>query len=143
MLGRINIVSRSSIWRIILVMLTCRDQQAAACKGIRKIECIVFFSILHFPGVADTAFPEHQRTALAAVQLGGEQIAFPCLMTGRGLFIFRQLLLYFVEQVRVCAARWRGLAPTSSPDTRAGIALGCTTSRKRNSPMYRRLLSIR
>jgi transposase len=25
----------------------------------------------------------------------------------------------------------------------AGIALGCTTSRKRNSPMYRRLLSIR
>ena len=32
MLGRINIVSRSLIWRI-----TCRDQQAAAYKGSRKI----------------------------------------------------------------------------------------------------------
>ena len=28
-------------------MLTCRDQQAAAHKGIRKIECVVLFSILH------------------------------------------------------------------------------------------------
>ena len=54
---------------------------------------------VHLPGVADTAFAKHQRTALAAVQLGGEQIAFLCLMTGRGLFIFRQLFLYFVEQV--------------------------------------------
>ena len=80
-------------------MLTCRDQQAAAYKGIRKTECIVIFSILHFPGVADTAFSEHQCTALAAVQLGGEQIAFLCLMTGRGLFIFRQLFLHLVEQV--------------------------------------------
>ena len=35
---------------------------------------------IHFPGVADTAFSEHQCTALAAVQLGGEQIAFLCLM---------------------------------------------------------------
>ena len=54
---------------------------------------------IHFPGVADTAFSEHQCTALAAVQLGGEQIAFLCLMTGRGLFIFRQLFLHLVEQV--------------------------------------------
>jgi len=54
---------------------------------------------IHFPGVADTAFPEHQRTALTAVQLGGEQIAFLCLMTGRGLFIFRQLFLHLVEQL--------------------------------------------
>ena len=37
MLGRINIVSGSLIWRIIFVMLTCRDQQAAAYKGSRKI----------------------------------------------------------------------------------------------------------
>ena len=28
-------------------MHTCRDQQAAAYKGIRKTECIVIFSILH------------------------------------------------------------------------------------------------
>ena len=54
---------------------------------------------IHFPGVADTAFSEHQRSALTAVQLGGEQIAFLCLMTGRGLFIFRQLFLHLVEQV--------------------------------------------
>ena len=54
---------------------------------------------VHLPGVADTAFPEHQCSALAAVQLGGEQIAFLCLMTGRGLFIFRQLFLHLVEQV--------------------------------------------
>ena len=54
---------------------------------------------IHFPGVADTAFAKHQRSALTAVQLGGKQIAFLCLMTGRGLFIFRQLFLYFVEQV--------------------------------------------
>ena len=54
---------------------------------------------IHFPGVADTAFSEHQCTALTAVQLGGEQIAFLCLMTGRGLFIFRQLFLHLVEQL--------------------------------------------
>ena len=54
---------------------------------------------IHFPGVTDTAFSEHQRSALTAVQLGGEQIAFLCLMTGRGLFIFRQLFLHLVEQL--------------------------------------------
>ena len=54
---------------------------------------------VHLPGVADTAFSEHQCTALAAVQLGGEQIAFLCLMTGRGLFVFRQLFLHLVEQL--------------------------------------------
>ena len=37
MLGRINIVRGSLIRRIILIMLTCRDQQAAAYKGSRKI----------------------------------------------------------------------------------------------------------
>ena len=49
--------------------------------------------------MADTTFAEHQRTAFAAIQLGGQQIAFLCLMTGRGLFIFHQLFLHFVEQV--------------------------------------------
>ena len=60
--------------------------------------CTLVISV-HLPGVADTAFPEHQRTALTAVQLGGEQITFLCLMTGRGLFIFCQLFLHLVEQV--------------------------------------------
>ena len=53
---------------------------------------------IHFSGVADTAFSEHQCTALAAVQLGGEQIAFLCLMTGRGLFVFCQPFLHLIEQ---------------------------------------------
>ena len=35
---------------------------------------------VHLPGMADTAFSEHQRTALAAVQLGSEQIGILCLM---------------------------------------------------------------
>ena len=69
---------------------------------------------IHFPGVADTAFSEHQCTALAAVQLGGEQIAFLCLMTGRGLFIFRQLFLHLVEQVRVCAAKRSNESPSGA-----------------------------
>ena len=51
MLGRINIVSRSLIRRIIFVMLTCRDQQAAAYKGSRKINRLATHPI-HF--VADS-----------------------------------------------------------------------------------------
>ena len=54
---------------------------------------------VHLPGMTDTTFSEHQRSALTAVQLGGEQITFLCLMTGRGLFIFRQLFLHLVEQL--------------------------------------------
>ena len=75
----------------------------------------------HFPGVADTAFSEHQRTALAAVQLGGEQIAFLCLMTGRGLFIFRQLFLHLVEQVRVCAAKRSNESPSGAFKRQNGL----------------------
>ena len=37
MLGHINIVSRSLIRRIVFVMLPCKEQQAAAYKGNRKI----------------------------------------------------------------------------------------------------------
>ena len=58
-----------------------------------------FIIIVGAPGGTGSAFAEHQRTALAAVQLGGEQIDFLCLMTGRGLFIFRQLFLHLVEQL--------------------------------------------
>ncbi len=58
-----------------------------------------FIVAVNFTCPACAAFSEHQCTALAAVQLGGEQIAFLCLMTGRGLFIFRQLFLHLVEQV--------------------------------------------
>ena len=48
--------------------------------------------------MADTAFAKHQCTALAAVQLGGEQIAFLCLMTGRGFFVFGDFLLHILKQ---------------------------------------------
>ena len=77
---------------------------------------------VHLPGVADTAFSEHQRSALTAVQLGGEQIAFLCLMTGRGLFIFRQLFLHLVEQVRVCAAKRSNESPSGAFKRQNGLA---------------------
>ena len=38
MLGHINIVSGSLMRRIVFVMLPCKEQQAAAYKGNRKIE---------------------------------------------------------------------------------------------------------
>ena len=77
---------------------------------------------IHFPGVADTAFSEHQCTALAAVQLGGEQIAFLCLMTGRGFFVFRQLFLHLVEQVRVCTAKRSNESPSGAFKRQNGLA---------------------
>ena len=39
------------------------------------------FRYLLLPGVADTAFAKHQRSALTTVQLGGKQIAFPVTYT--------------------------------------------------------------
>ena len=77
---------------------------------------------VHFSSVADTAFTEHQRSALAAVQLGGEQIAFLCLMTGRDLFIIRQLFLHLVEQVRVCAAERSNESPSGAFKRQNGLA---------------------
>ena len=72
--------------------------------------------------MADTAFSEHQRTALAAVQLGSEQIGILCLMTGRGLFIFCQLFLHLVEQVRVCAAKRSNESPSGAFKRQNGLA---------------------
>ena len=77
---------------------------------------------IHLPGMADTAFSEHQRSALTAVQLGGKQIAFLCLMTGRGLFIFRQLFLHLVEQIRVCAAKRSNESPSGAFKRQNGLA---------------------
>ena len=77
---------------------------------------------VHLPGMADTAFAKHQRTALAAVQLGGEQIGIFCLMTGRGLFIFHQLFLHLVEQVRVCAAARSNESPSGAFKRQSGLA---------------------
>ena len=46
-----------------------------------------------------SAFAEHQRTALAAEQLGGQQIFLICLATGRGTLVLIQTLLHPVKQV--------------------------------------------
>ena len=58
-----------------------------------------FIVAVNFTRPACAALAKHQRPTVAAEQLGGKQIAFLCLMTGRGLFIFRQLFLHLVEQV--------------------------------------------
>ena len=54
---------------------------------------------IHFPDVADTALSKHQRTAMTAEQLGGEQVVILCLSTGRGFLVFQHLLLYIVEKL--------------------------------------------
>ena len=53
---------------------------------------------IHFPGVADTAFSEHQRPTVAAEQLGGEQIIVLCLSTGRSFLVFCDFLLHILKQ---------------------------------------------
>ena len=50
-------------------------------------------------GGTGSAFAEHQRTALAAEQLGGQQIFLVCLATGRGTLVLIQTLLHPVKQV--------------------------------------------
>ena len=58
-----------------------------------------FIIIVGASGGAGSAFPKHQRTALAAEQLGGQQIFLVCLATGRGTLILIQTLLHPVKQV--------------------------------------------
>ena len=43
-------------------------------------------------------------------------------MTGRGLFIFRQLFLHLVEQVRVCAAKRSNESPSGAFKRQNGLA---------------------
>ena len=50
-------------------------------------------------GGTGSAFAEHQRTTLAAEQLGGQQIFLVCLATGRGTLVLIQTLLHPVKQV--------------------------------------------
>ena len=51
-----------------------------------------------FSRPARTAFSKHQCPAVAAEQLGGEQIVVLCLSTGRGFLIFSDLLLHILKQ---------------------------------------------
>ena len=55
--------------------------------------------IVGAPSGTGSAFAEHQCTALAAEQLGGQQIFLVCLATGRGTLVLIQTLLHPVKQV--------------------------------------------
>ena len=55
--------------------------------------------IVGAPSGTGSAFAEHQRTALATEQLGGQQIFLVCLATGRGTLVLIQMLLHPVKQV--------------------------------------------
>ena len=55
--------------------------------------------IVGAPSGTGSAFAEHQSTALAAEQLGGQQIFLVCLATGRGTLVLIQTLLHPVKQV--------------------------------------------
>ena len=54
--------------------------------------------IVGAPSGTGSAFAEHQRTALAAEQLGGQQIFLVCLAAGRGTLVLIQTLLHPVKQ---------------------------------------------
>ena len=58
-----------------------------------------FIIIVGASGGTGSAFAEHQRTALAAEQLGGQQIFLVCLAAGRGTLVLIQTLLHPVKQV--------------------------------------------
>ena len=58
-----------------------------------------FIIIVSASGCTGSAFTKHQRTALAAEQLGGQQIFLVCLATGRGTLVLIQTLLHPVKQV--------------------------------------------
>ena len=51
-----------------------------------------------FSRPARAAFSKHQCPAVAAEQLGGEQIVVLCLSTGRGFFVFGDFLLHILKQ---------------------------------------------
>ena len=55
--------------------------------------------IVGAPSGTGSAFTEHQRTALAAEQFGGQQVFLVCLATGRGALILVHTLLHPVKQV--------------------------------------------
>ncbi len=55
--------------------------------------------IVGAPSGTGSAFAEHQSTALAAEQLGGQQIFLVCFATGRGTLVLIHTLLHPVKKV--------------------------------------------
>ena len=53
---------------------------------------------MDFSRPARSAFTKHQRTAVTAVQLGGQQVIILCLSPGRSFLVFQHLLLHIVEK---------------------------------------------
>ncbi len=67
--------------------------------ALAPLDVGAFIIIVGAPGSTGSAFAEHQRTTLAAEQLGGQQIFLICLATGRGTLVLIQMLLHPVKQV--------------------------------------------
>ena len=67
--------------------------------ALTPLDVGAFIIIVGAPGSTGSAFAEHQRTALAAEQLGGQQIFLVCLATGRGTLVLIQTLLHPIKQV--------------------------------------------
>ena len=59
-----------------------------------------FIIAVDFTCPACAAFAKHQRTTVTTEQLGGEQIVVLCLSTGRGFFVFGDLLLHILKQLQ-------------------------------------------
>ncbi len=54
---------------------------------------------MHAHRPAGAAFPAHIEAAIAAEQLGGQQVIILCLVTGGSLLVLLHLLLHTVKQV--------------------------------------------
>ena len=67
--------------------------------ALAPLDVGAFIIIVGAPGSTGSAFAEHQRTTLAAEQLGGQQIFLVCLAAGRGTLVLIQTLLHPVKQV--------------------------------------------
>ena len=67
--------------------------------ALAALDVGAFIIIVGASGGTGSAFAEHQRTTLAAEQLGSQQIFLVCLATGRGTLVLIQTLLHPVKQV--------------------------------------------
>ena len=67
--------------------------------ALTPLDVGAFIIIVGAPGSTGSAFAEHQRTAFAAEQLGGQQIFLVCFATGRGTLVLIHTLLHPVKKV--------------------------------------------
>ena len=67
--------------------------------ALTPLDVGAFIIIVGAPGGTGSAFAEHQRTAFAAEQLGGQQIFLVCFATGRGTLVLIHTLLHPVKKV--------------------------------------------